>query len=278
MPKNVQTLGVPVLLASVTDADLAARCERHRHGKSIAMRSPRCARRSPRRSTSYQPRLCLVSVVRYRLFGIVVPAMMLTGVACAAAVPAAPPVSSTAASHAAPAASASPALPQAQPADNSQGTVERNRDHGQAGREAEWLTRNHRNEHARGGRWNASFKASFRSWAPSVAIRSSVACWRRRCLQSQRRTSGKATTMSSFPSRVRSPITVTTGGVAVRCTPPSTALSNAWPSGVATRAASATKTPAASAPTRQSGSRVGLSSHQGCILLGAEVARTQPVT
>src|SRR6202165_4826058 len=50
---------------------------------------------------------------RYRLFGVLVPAMMLASVACAAAVPAAPPVSSTAASPAATPAAASPALPQA---------------------------------------------------------------------------------------------------------------------------------------------------------------------
>src|ERR1700694_4161870 len=50
---------------------------------------------------------------RYRLFGVLVPAMMLAGVACAAAVPAASPLSSTAASPTAAAATASPALPQA---------------------------------------------------------------------------------------------------------------------------------------------------------------------
>src|SRR5947209_10798123 len=50
---------------------------------------------------------------RYRLFGVLVPAMMLAGVACAAAVPAPSPVSSTAASPTTAAATASPALPQA---------------------------------------------------------------------------------------------------------------------------------------------------------------------
>src|ERR1700694_2769443 len=50
---------------------------------------------------------------RYRLFGVLVPAMMLAGVAWAAAVPAASPVSSTAASPKAAAATVSPALPQA---------------------------------------------------------------------------------------------------------------------------------------------------------------------
>src|SRR5437870_2837342 len=50
---------------------------------------------------------------RYRLFGVLVPAMMLAGVACAAAVPARSPVSSIAASPTAAAATASPALPQA---------------------------------------------------------------------------------------------------------------------------------------------------------------------
>src|SRR6266704_490092 len=48
-----------------------------------------------------------------RLFAALVPAMMLASVACAPAVPAAPPVSITAASPAATAAAASPALPQA---------------------------------------------------------------------------------------------------------------------------------------------------------------------
>jgi len=50
---------------------------------------------------------------RYRLFGVLVPAMMLAGGACAAAVPAPSPVSSTAASPTTAAATASPALPQA---------------------------------------------------------------------------------------------------------------------------------------------------------------------
>jgi len=50
---------------------------------------------------------------RYQLFGVLVPAMMLAGVACAAAVPTASPASTTAASPAATAAAASPALPQA---------------------------------------------------------------------------------------------------------------------------------------------------------------------
>src|SRR2546423_10904365 len=50
---------------------------------------------------------------RYRLFGVLVPAMILAGVACAAAVPAPSPVSSTAASPTTAAATASPALPQA---------------------------------------------------------------------------------------------------------------------------------------------------------------------
>src|SRR5579859_1620911 len=49
----------------------------------------------------------------YRLFGILVPAMMLAGVACAAAVPAPSPVLSTAASPTTAVATASPALPQA---------------------------------------------------------------------------------------------------------------------------------------------------------------------
>src|SRR5713226_6901784 len=48
-----------------------------------------------------------------RLFGVVVPAMMLASVACAAAVPTATPGSSTAASPAASGPAASPALPQA---------------------------------------------------------------------------------------------------------------------------------------------------------------------
>src|ERR1700730_9538803 len=50
---------------------------------------------------------------RYQLFGVLVPAMMFAGVACASAIPAASPVSSTAASPTATAAAASPALPQA---------------------------------------------------------------------------------------------------------------------------------------------------------------------
>ena len=50
---------------------------------------------------------------RSGLFGIVVPAMMLASVACAAAVPTASPASTIAASPTATAAGASPALPQA---------------------------------------------------------------------------------------------------------------------------------------------------------------------
>src|SRR5438132_11833091 len=50
---------------------------------------------------------------RSRLFSIVVPAMMVVSVACAAAVPTASPASTVAASPAATAAAASPALPQA---------------------------------------------------------------------------------------------------------------------------------------------------------------------
>src|SRR5438445_487637 len=50
---------------------------------------------------------------RYRLFGVLFPAMMLAGVACAAAVPAPSPVPGTAASPTTAAATASPALPQA---------------------------------------------------------------------------------------------------------------------------------------------------------------------
>jgi hypothetical protein len=50
---------------------------------------------------------------QYRLFGVLVPAMMLASVACAAAVPAASPVSSTAVSPTAAVATTSPALPQA---------------------------------------------------------------------------------------------------------------------------------------------------------------------
>src|SRR6266436_1880506 len=50
---------------------------------------------------------------RYRLFGVLVPAMMLVGVAYAAAVPTPSPVSNATANPAATAAVASPALPQA---------------------------------------------------------------------------------------------------------------------------------------------------------------------
>jgi hypothetical protein len=49
---------------------------------------------------------------RYRLFGVLVPAMMLAGVACAAAVPTVSPASSTSARPSATAATTSPALPQ----------------------------------------------------------------------------------------------------------------------------------------------------------------------
>src|SRR5258708_5009634 len=49
---------------------------------------------------------------RYRLFGVLVPALTFVSVACAAAVPAPSPVSSTAASPTATVATASPALPQ----------------------------------------------------------------------------------------------------------------------------------------------------------------------
>ena len=49
---------------------------------------------------------------RYRLFGVLVPAMMLAGVACASAVPAPSPLLSTAASPTATVATTSPALPQ----------------------------------------------------------------------------------------------------------------------------------------------------------------------
>jgi hypothetical protein len=50
---------------------------------------------------------------RNRFFSVVIPAMMLASVACAAAVPAVSPASATAASPTAPTAAASPALPQA---------------------------------------------------------------------------------------------------------------------------------------------------------------------